>query len=112
MPALHTTALSDRPYAPTAAEAAALEKIKEIVGPRGWTSDPARMEANLIQYRGLFIGRAQMVVTPGSVEEVSDVLALCNKAGIPVVPRCGNTSFAVVRCRLRPETRSFYRLHG
>ena len=92
MPASPTMALSDRLYMPTAAEAKVLEKIKEIVGPKGWTSDPARMEANLIEYRGLFLGRAQMVVTPGSVDEVSGVLALCNEAGIPVVPQGGNTS--------------------
>lgn len=92
MSAPRTMALSDTPYAPTAVEIAALEKIKEIVGPKGWTSDPSAMEPNLVEDRGLFHGRAQMVVKPISAAEVSGVLKLCNEAGIPVVPQGGNTS--------------------
>lgn len=92
MSAPRTVALSDTPYVPTTAETGALEKIKEIVGPKGWTSDPSAMEPNLIEDRGLFHGRAQMVVKPTTTAEVAGVLKLCNAAGIPVVPQGGNTS--------------------
>ena len=102
MPASPTMALSKGFICRPLQKPLLLRKIKEIVGP-GWTSDPARMEANLIEYRGLFLSRAQMVVTPGSVDEVSGVLALCNEAGIPVVPRAATQAFVAVLCRLRPS---------
>lgn len=45
----------------------------------------------LSDWRGLYQGRAQAVVRPRTVEEVSRCLALCNETGTPVVPRGGNT---------------------
>ncbi len=38
-----------------------------------------------------FCGSTPAVVRPGSTAEVSAVLALCNDAGVPVVPQGGNT---------------------
>src|SRR5690606_7179702 len=42
-------------------------------------------------WRGLYRGNAQAVVRPRRTEEVAQCLALCQQAGVPVVPRGGNT---------------------
>lgn len=72
--------------------AGALERIKTIVGPKGWTDDAGAMEPHLADWRGLYRGAARMVVKPASTEEVADVVAACAEAGIPIVPQGGNTS--------------------
>ena len=45
----------------------------------------------VVDWTGLFRGRTPAVVRPGSSDEVSAVLALCNDAGLAVVPQGGNT---------------------
>ncbi|MBO6560669.1 MAG: FAD-binding oxidoreductase [Nisaea sp.] len=92
MSAPRTTALSDAPYVPSQQESAAIARIKELLGPKGWIDDPADMEGNLIEDRGIYHGRAMLVAKPATTEEVSGVLKLCHEAGIPVVPQGGNTS--------------------
>jgi len=71
---------------------AALDRIKTIVGPKGWTDDADAMRPHLEDWRGLYKGRARLVVKPASTEEVAGVVAACHDAGIPVVPQGGNTS--------------------
>jgi FAD/FMN-containing dehydrogenase len=68
-----------------------LERIKDIVGPKGWTTDPAAVEPHLVEWRGLFRGATRMVVRPASTEEVSQIVKLCAAAKLPIVPQGGNT---------------------
>jgi FAD/FMN-containing dehydrogenase len=70
---------------------AALERIKAVVGSRGWISDPAEREPYLVEARRLYHGATRMVVRPGSTEEVARVVRICAEAGIPIVPQGGNT---------------------
>jgi D-lactate dehydrogenase (cytochrome) len=69
----------------------ALDKLKKIVGPRGWIADPIDMEPFLVEERGLYRGRARMVVRPASTAEVSDIVKVCAEAGLAIVPQSGNT---------------------
>ena len=71
---------------------AALDRIKTVVGPKGWTDDAAAMRQHLEDWRGLYKGKARMVVKPSTTEEVAGVVAACHDAGIPIVPQGGNTS--------------------
>ncbi len=73
--------------------AAALEKICAAVGPDGWLEQPADIDPYLSDFRGLFHGRASLVVLPASTREVSAVLRICSEYGIGVVPHGGNTSY-------------------
>src|SRR3546814_19079255 len=50
------------------------------------------MRPYLEDWRGMYRGRARLVVKPASTEEVAGVVAICHQAGIPVVPQGGNTS--------------------
>ncbi len=68
-----------------------LDKIKAIVGPKGWTTDPHDIEPHLTEPRGLYHGATPMVVRPASTEEVAAVVKLCAAARLPIVPQGGNT---------------------
>jgi FAD/FMN-containing dehydrogenase len=68
-----------------------LSRFGEIVGARHVVADPADMERYLVEDRGLFHGRALCVVRPGSVDEVSRLVALCDATNTKIVPQGGNT---------------------
>ncbi|HVO14906.1 MAG TPA: FAD-binding oxidoreductase [Alphaproteobacteria bacterium] len=72
----------------------ALRRIQEAVGPKGWTDEPAAMAPYLVEQRGLYHGRARLVVRPETTAEVAAVVGLCAEAGIPIVPQGGNTGLA------------------
>jgi D-lactate dehydrogenase (cytochrome) len=80
---------SDITAAPPAPEA--LERIRTIVGPKGWSDDPAVLEPLLLDRRGLFVGKTALLVRPSSTQEVSDVVRVCAEHDIAVVPQGGNT---------------------
>ncbi|AIB12285.1 2-hydroxyacid dehydrogenase [Azospirillum argentinense] len=72
--------------------AAALDRIRTIVGPNGLLTAPEDMAPYLSEWRGRFKGNSPAVVRPASTEEVAAVVKICAEAGIPVVPQGGNTS--------------------
>src|SRR6185369_7863509 len=69
----------------------ALDRIRAVVGPRGWVADAAEMAPYLVEERGLFRGRARVVVRPASTQEVAEVVKICAEAGLRIVPQSGNT---------------------
>ncbi len=69
----------------------ALERIKEIVGPKGWSSDEAELAPLLRDQRGYFTGKCALLVRPASTDEVSHVVSICAEQGIAIVPQGGNT---------------------
>jgi len=71
---------------------AILDRLKAIAGPGGWTEDAQELEPHLVEWRGLYRGRTPLLLKPGSVDEVSQILRLCNEARVAVVPQAGNTS--------------------
>jgi FAD/FMN-containing dehydrogenase len=68
-----------------------LPKLAGIVGPKNVVTDAADMQPHLVEWRGLYQGRAQCVVKPGSTAEVAAVLKLATETGTPVVAQGGNT---------------------
>src|SRR5438270_1862609 len=68
-----------------------LSRFGEIVGARHVVAEPADMEHYLVEDRGLYHGRALCVVRPGSVDEVSRLVALCDETNTKIVPQGGNT---------------------
>jgi FAD/FMN-containing dehydrogenase len=69
----------------------ALRKIQNIVGPQGWIETKVGIEPYLREWRGRFRGKAAAVIRPKSTNEVAQVLEICNKTGLGVVPQGGNT---------------------
>ena len=66
-------------------------RLTEALGQDRVCASEAEMAPWLADWRGIYRGKAQAVVRPRSVDEVSRCLALCNETGTPVVPRGGNT---------------------
>ena len=65
------------------------QRLVQALGPDTVATAEQDIAPWLSDWRGLY-GRAQAVVRPRT-EEVAACLALCQQAGVPVVPRGGNT---------------------
>jgi FAD/FMN-containing dehydrogenase len=87
--ALATAPLSDE--ADVVSLDAALDRIKAAVGPSGWLGPNDDVAPYLAEQRGLYHGRTLLVVRPGTVDEVAEVVKACASAGIAIVPQGGNT---------------------
>jgi FAD/FMN-containing dehydrogenase len=61
------------------------------VGSRSIVTDPDVLRSHTIDWTGRFSGDAPAVVRPGTVAEVSAVVAICNEKRVALVPQGGNT---------------------
>jgi D-lactate dehydrogenase (cytochrome) len=75
----------------TAPAADLIEKFKAIVGARYAIIDPEAQASYLVEMRDRWRGTTPLVLRPGSVEEVSQILKLANAHRVAVVPQGGNT---------------------
>jgi FAD/FMN-containing dehydrogenase len=71
--------------------AALLARFAAIVGDKYAISDPQAQAPYVVEMRDLYRGRTPMVLRPGSVAEVSQILKLANETSTPIVPQGGNT---------------------
>ncbi|MDQ8034018.1 MAG: FAD-binding oxidoreductase [Bordetella sp.] len=67
------------------------QPLRATLGPDVVLTEPADIEPWLADWRGIYRGQAQAVLRPRTTAEVAQALALCQAAGVPVVPRGGNT---------------------
>ena len=70
---------------------ALLDRFAAIVGERYAVRDQQEIAPRLVESRGLYKGASPLLLKPGSVEEVSAILALATETGTPIVPQGGNT---------------------
>ena len=66
-------------------------RLSQIVGAKNAITDPLEQEAYLVEERGLYRGHTPLVLRPGSVAQVADILRLANETSTPIVPQGGNT---------------------
>ncbi|MGH8496878.1 MAG: FAD-binding oxidoreductase [Gammaproteobacteria bacterium] len=71
--------------------AGAVERIRAIVGERGWISAADQLEPYLIEWRGLYRGATPLLVRPADTAQVAAVVGICATARIGLVPQGGNT---------------------
>ncbi len=64
------------------------KKLKKII----WTDNLNHIEPHLYEPRGTFKGRSSLLIQPRNTEDVINVLKVCNKYKISVVPQGGRTS--------------------
>lgn len=69
----------------------ALDRLKEAVGAKGFSEDPAEIAPHLEEWRGKYKGTTSLLLKPGSTAEVSAILRICHNTGTPLVPQGGNT---------------------
>lgn len=68
-----------------------IETVDSLVGPKGWSQDEDELHGYETSSWGGGAGRAALLLKPANTAEVSKLLALCNEAGVGVVPQGGNT---------------------
>ncbi|MEX0340989.1 MAG: FAD-binding oxidoreductase, partial [Erythrobacter sp.] len=66
----------------------------ELLGPRGFTTDPELIDPWLTDWRGRYTGRAVGLASPASTSEASQFVALCAAHGVPIVPQGGNSGMS------------------
>ncbi|MCS6932542.1 MAG: FAD-binding oxidoreductase [Acetobacteraceae bacterium] len=69
-----------------------LDALAARLGPRGVSADPADLVPLSTDWRGLFRGRAALLLRPASTEDCAEAVRLCAEAGLAIVPQGGNTS--------------------
>jgi len=72
-------------------DAAVAARLKETVGAKGFSEDPQEIAPHLVEWRGKYRGRSDLLLKPQSMAEVSRLLAICNETRTPIVPQGGNT---------------------
>jgi len=70
-----------------------IERLKALVGPKGWIESQAGKAAFLNDERRLYEGQARLVLRPASAQEVSQIVSVCAGSGIALVPQGGNTGY-------------------
>jgi FAD/FMN-containing dehydrogenase len=70
-----------------------LGELKAAVGGGSWLDSPDAVAPYVVDFRRLYHGATPLVLLPGSVEEVSRILRICNRDEVAVVPHGGNTSY-------------------
>ncbi len=75
-------------------DSAFLDAAAELLGPRGLTRDPALMAPWLTDWRGRFSGSALAMASPASTEEVAELVKLCARHGVAIVPQGGNSGMS------------------
>lgn len=83
-----------RSPAPTKDHTAFLAETAALLGARGFTTDPERMDVWLTDWRGRYTGRALALASPASTAEVAALVKLCAAHGVPIVPQGGNSGMA------------------
>lgn len=66
-------------------------RLAATVGSQNVIVDPTAMGPYLMEWRGLFRGRANAIVLPCSVDQMSAVLRLAQQTKTPIIPQGGNT---------------------
>lgn len=74
--------------------AAFLDQAKALLGPRGLTHEAEDMAPWLTDWRGRYTGNALALAAPASTAELADLMRLCARHGVAVVPQGGNSGMS------------------
>src|SRR5882724_584261 len=70
-----------------------LGELKAAVGNGSWLEAPDAVAPFLSDFRRLYHGATPLVLLPRSVDQVAEILAVCNREEVAVVPHGGNTGY-------------------
>lgn len=68
-----------------------LGEAARLLGPKGFETDPAEFAPWLTDWRGRFTGRALALASPQNTSEVAELVGLCARYGVAIVPQGGNS---------------------
>ena len=72
-----------------------LDLCRKVVGADQVLAEPNETAGYLTDWRQRFTGKALAVVRPANEEEVAEIVRLCNRFQVPVVPQGGNTGLVL-----------------
>jgi FAD/FMN-containing dehydrogenase len=70
-----------------------LGELKAAVGNGSWLEAPDAVAPFLTDFRRLYHGATPLVLLPRSVAQVAEILRICNREEVAVVPHGGNTGY-------------------
>ena len=70
---------------------AVLDRLKDAVGAKGFSTDPVEIAPYLEEWRGKYQGRSPLLLKPATTAEVSAALRIAHETGTPIVTQGGNT---------------------
>lgn len=70
---------------------ALLDALADLLGPKGYSTDPDAMAPWLTDWRGKYHGATAALLSPASTEEVAAVVKLCAADHVAIVPQGGNS---------------------
>src|SRR4051812_15140482 len=68
-----------------------LDRLKDAVGPSGFSEDPAELAPHLEEWRSKYKGASPLLLKPADTAQVSAILAICHETTTPLVTQGGNT---------------------
>jgi FAD/FMN-containing dehydrogenase len=71
----------------------ALAALKTVVGTGAWLDSPSDVAPFVDDFRHLYRGATPLVLLPNSVDQVAQIMRICHREEIAVVPHAGNTGY-------------------
>ncbi|GAA4643520.1 FAD-binding oxidoreductase [Pontixanthobacter gangjinensis] len=71
-----------------------IAQASQMLGQRGFTTDTDTMQPWLTDWRGRYSGSALALASPANTDQVSDLVKLCAKHNIAIVPQGGNSGMS------------------
>ena len=68
-----------------------IAQFTNIVGPTNALVESGAQAAYLREWRDRYVGKTALVLRPGTVREVAEILSLANETRVGIVPQAGNT---------------------
>ena len=78
---------------PRRPDSATLGELKTAAGSGAWLESPDDVAPFVTDFRRLYRGATPLVLLPAGVEQVSEILRICDREAVAVVPHGGNTSY-------------------
>ncbi|WP_443478149.1 FAD-binding oxidoreductase [Novosphingobium aerophilum] len=71
-----------------------LAEATALLGPRGLTTDADLLAPWLTDWRGRYTGSAVAMASPANVPELAELVNICARFGVPIVPQGGNSGMS------------------
>ena len=65
--------------------------LSDIVGPKGWSDDPAVLAPHLEEWRGKYFGKTDLLLMPSNTDQVVEIVRYAAAHDIAILPQGGNT---------------------
>jgi FAD/FMN-containing dehydrogenase len=83
--------MTEQPRISRPVPAEAIDALKAVVGPAGYIDQASDMIGYCKSWRDDWYGKTPLVLRPQSTDEVAQIVKICARHGIGIVPQGGNT---------------------